>query len=146
MRCDLQVAKPGDGRATPSLKADVQAQCTVIFRAIASAGESEVDTAGLIARYGLVRVADFLAQMIRDGMTRVARKRGQASPEVILDEYIDRFFRDQTDELRNMVRSQIRQEHHPPISDPGTQEHFLWGLLTLQCGAVIELAGKRTIQ
>jgi hypothetical protein len=122
----------------------VHAQLSALYRIITGEpGPHEVDVAGVIARRGLSRVAAFLTSTIMNGMNQVARKRGgHLPPAAVLEEYVNRFFAHQPDELREMVLSQVRDGRHPPIQDPEMQEVFLLGLLTLHAAAAIELAGK----
>lgn len=135
----------------PSVEADVRTQISALLRiATGEPGSRDVDVAGVIARCGLDRVADFLTHAITDATNQVAHKRGgHLSPEAILEEYLTGYFARQPDELRQMVidelrvmvLDQVREGRHPQTQDPEIQELFVLGLLTLYASAVIELAG-----
>jgi len=109
---------PPPGTTARALYADVDAQCSALFRTITGKPGPEVDAAGLIARHGLDRVADALTHMIMRGVSRVARKRGHLPDETIVEDYLDRLFAHQSDEVRQLVRRQVRYKRHPPIHDP----------------------------
>lgn len=132
---------PTPGTTARALYADVDAQCSALFRTITGKPGPEVDAAGLIARHGLDRVAGAVTHMIMRGMSRVARKRGHLPDETIVEDYLNRLFAHQSDEVRQLVRRQVRHKRHPPIHDPHKQEAFVLGLLAVHAGAVIELAG-----
>jgi len=122
--------------------AGLKAQSSAMHRIAAGIEGLDVDAAGLIARYGLDRVAHPLTDMINEGLRRVACKRGgQVTPDAVLEDYIRRMFRRMPDESRDIVMSHVKWGRHPPIPDLKEQEEFLLGLFTLRTAAVLELAG-----
>ncbi len=117
----------------------VDAMCRAMLDAVADGAEPDVDVAAAIDRHGVDPLADLLTGLVMIMAEKVAAHRGDISPAAIVDGYIRELFHLHTDELRDLVSSQVHHRSRPPVGDIEQQEAFLWGLAALHVRAVIDV-------